>query len=79
MLALDMTHGANKIGKYLIFFIKSEYFKGALSGLRQFVATENTLKVMENAFYFTLKALFILKIFTFLSWRFGHDVLVWLD
>ena len=46
MLALDMTHDANKIGKYLIFLIKTEYFKGALSGLRQFVATENTLKVM---------------------------------
>ena len=26
----------------------------------------------ENAFYFTLKTLFILKVFKFLSWRFGH-------
>ena len=27
---------------------------------------------MKNAFYFILKALLILKIFTFLSWLFGH-------
>ena len=40
--------------------------KGALSGLRQFLATESSLKVMKNAFYFRLKALFVLKIFKFL-------------
>ena len=27
---------------------------------------------MKNAFYFTLKALFIDKIFKFLYWLFGH-------
>ena len=43
------------------------YLKGALSGLRQFLATESPLKMMKNAFYFTLKALFVLKIFKFLS------------
>ena len=42
-------------------------FKGALSGLRQFLATESPLKMMKNAFYFTSKALFVLKIFKFLS------------
>ena len=41
--------------------------KGALSGLRQFLATESLLKMIKNAFYFTLKAIFILKIFKFLS------------
>ena len=41
-------------------------FKGALSGLRQFLATESTLEIMKNAFYFTQKALFFLKIFKFL-------------
>ena len=40
-------------------------FKGALSGLRQLLATEGPLKMMKNASYFTLKALFILKIFKF--------------
>ena len=28
--------------------------------------------MMKNAFYFILKALFVLKIFKFLSWLFGH-------
>ena len=41
--------------------------KDALSGLRQFVANENPLKMIKNAFHFTLKALFVLKIFKFLS------------
>ena len=27
---------------------------------------------MKNAFYFILKAIFVLKIFKFLSWYFGH-------
>ena len=27
--------------------------------------------MMKNAFYFMLKALFVLEIFTFLSWHFG--------
>ena len=40
---------------------------GALSGPRQFLATETPLKMMRNAFYFTSKALFFLKIFKFLS------------
>ena len=26
----------------------------------------------KNAFYFALKALFVLKIFKFLSWIYGH-------
>ena len=39
-------------------------FKGALSGL---LPTESPLKMMKNAFYFTSKALFVLKIFKFLS------------
>ena len=39
-------------------------FKGALSGQRQF-KNESSLKMMKNAFYFTVKALFVLKIFKF--------------
>ena len=34
--------------------------------------------MIKNAFYFMLKALFVLKIFTFLSWLFGY-VGKWLD
>ena len=44
-----------------------EQIKGPLLGLRQFPVTENPLKMMKNNFYFTLKALFVLKIFIFLS------------
>ena len=43
------------------------HLKGALSGLRQFLNNESPLKKMKNTFYFTLKALFVLKIFKFLS------------
>ena len=28
---------------------------------------------MENAFYFMRKALFVLEIFTFLSWLYGYE------
>ena len=41
--------------------------KGALLGLRQFLAAGSPLKIMKNAFYFILKTLFVLKIFNFLS------------
>ena len=33
---------------------------------------ESPLKMMKNAFHFILKALFVLKIFKFLSRPFGH-------
>ena len=36
-----------------------QHFKGALSGLRQFLVTEIPSRMMTSAFYFTLKALFI--------------------
>ena len=38
----------------IIYFLD---FKGALSGLRQFLVTESPLKMISNAFYFTSKAL----------------------
>ena len=37
-------------------------FKGALEGLIQLLATESSLKMMKNAFYFTLKVLFVLRV-----------------
>ena len=52
-----------------------------LKAQSQFLATESRLKGMKNAFYFTVKTLFVLKIFHFLSWFFGHveiyDVTTW--
>ena len=38
----------------------------------KFLATESPSEMMKIAFYFTSKASFVLKIFTFLSWLFGH-------
>ena len=40
----------------------AEVIKSALAGLRQVLATGSPLEMMKNAFYFTLKALFFLKI-----------------
>ena len=41
---------------------------------------KSPLKLMKNAFYFISKALFVLKIFKFLSWLFGHvGRTVWLE
>ena len=48
-----------------------QQFKGALSVLR-FLTNESRLKMMKNAFYFTLKTLLVLKILKFLSRVFGH-------
>ena len=45
--------------------------KGTLKILREILISESPLKMMKNAFYFTLKALFILKMF-----KFCHDFLV---
>ena len=40
--------------------------QGAVSGLRQFLATDSPWKMMKNVFYFILKCLFVFKIFKFL-------------
>ena len=54
--------------------------KGAVSGLRQLLATKSPWKLMKNAFYLILKALFVLKIFKFFYWLFGHvEKTVWLE
>ena len=47
-------------------------FKGPLADPRQLLTTESSLKIMKNVFYFMLKALFVLEIFSFLSWLFGY-------
>ena len=52
--------------------IYDETFKSALPGLTQIMATESPLKMIKNAFYFILKAIFVLKIFKFFPCFFGH-------
>ena len=54
---------------------KPLYFKVELSPSKKnyvICLTESLLKMMEKAFYFILKAVFILKIFKFSSRLFGH-------
>ena len=70
----DTVHESKSEKKYDIYLTDTLFgmdekrkIIGALSGLRQFLATESPLKVMKNVFYFALKTLYILKIFTFLS------------
>ena len=50
----------------------SRRYKGrAVKFFRQFLTTEISLKLMKNN-YFMLKALFVFKIFKFLSWLFDY-------
>ena len=50
------------------------WFKSPLLGLRQFLATECPLKMMKNAFYFTLKAFFVpMKITYFCQSNFQYQ------
>ena len=61
----NVTLIKNSIKEHLRFHLQTN--KGILSGVRQFLVTENPLKMMKNAFYFSLKALFVLKVFKLLS------------
>ena len=54
--------GIGQLGKKF-----SQPVNGSHSDLKQFLESESPLKTMKNTFYFTLKALFVLKIFRFLS------------
>ena len=47
---------------------------------KMFWFNKSFLKMLKNAFYFILKALFILNIFNFLFWLFGHvEKTAWLE
>ena len=63
------TKGKSSMLSFCKFCDQDYWFiiKGAPQGLRQILASESPLKKMKKAIYFTLKALFILKIFKFLS------------
>ena len=47
-------------------------FKERSQAWDNFWQLKSPFKMMKNAFHFHLKALFVLKIFKFLSWLFGH-------
>ena len=62
--------GQNDIGQ-----LECKVFKvGVTTSKNNFFISFNDspLKMMKNAFHFILKALFVLKIFKFLSCHFGH-------
>ena len=45
-----------------------------------FASFKTFVKMIKNPFYFILKARFVLKIFKFLSWLFGHvERTTWLE
>ena len=46
------------------------FIRLVVKGVRKFLATGSTLKMLLNAFYFTLKSFFVLKLFKFLSINF---------
>ena len=48
-------------------FLKNSTHLRPVSDLREFLATESHLKMVKNAFYFTVKALYVLKIFKYLT------------
>ena len=50
----------------------SEVKVGLLPFKKKISFNESPPKVMDNTFYFILKAFFVLKIFEFLSCIFGH-------
>ena len=52
-------------------------FKGALSGLRQFLAVESPLKMMKNAFYLTSKIIFVTEIYKFSVFLFLFGTNLW--
>ena len=56
----------------------SKSLKGLLQDLTKILIAECPLKMMKNAFYFMLKAIFALPIFTFSPYLFDH-VGKWLD
>ena len=61
----------------------NQVFKVGLSPSKEIFIVcfnDSPSKVMKYAFYFILKALFVLKIFKCLSWLFGHvEKTAWLE
>ena len=56
-----------------MFLCHIDQIKGVLSDLRQFLATQSSLKMTEKTFYFTLKALFFLS--RYLTFRLYFSVM----
>ena len=81
---LDFASISNKLSiscqiRFLLIF--SWVKVGSSTSKKKFICLNHSpSKMMKNAFYFILKALFVLKIFKFLSWLFGHlEKTPWLE
>ena len=63
-----------KVNLTVHFFPTEKVFTVGLSPSKKvlFCVSDSPSKMMKNDFYFILKALFVLKIFKFLSLLFGH-------
>ena len=58
-------------GKFnVLCFLETPVLRFAL--LPYYQQNEGSLKMIKNAFYFILKALFVLEIFKLLCWLFAH-------
>ena len=70
-------------GRNKLKFINLKWIKVGLSPSKKncvICFIESHLRMMKNAFNFILNALFVLKIFKFLSWLLGHvEKTVWLE
>ena len=70
---------------YLLFYysLMQRLFKVGVSPSKKkniVCINDSPSKMLKNAFYFILKALFVLKIFKFLSWLSGHvEKTTWLE
>ena len=72
-IRLTVSRISQKFAKLQNFILAIIYsLKGALSGLRQFMSNWKPFKNDRKCFLFHLKALFVLKIFKFLSCLFGY-------
>ena len=73
----EWGRGGGQIDTPSRFRVKSD---SQLSNKSLYLLQWKPFKSDENAFYFISKALFVLKIFKFLSWIFGHvEKKVWLE
>ena len=63
----NMFRVSDKYKRTTLTSVTDSLFKATVSGLRQRFATESPLKMMKNAFNFISKALFVLKMFKYLS------------
>ena len=71
----DINHGyrAAILKKNYLWLLSYEKVRRAMrTAIVSYLLNEIPLKVIKNAFNFILKSIFVLKIFKFLSSRFGH-------